>query len=125
MARQIMILESQRAEMLANWERGCELAAADRDAEHDPRPVVKLFNPCGAQTWLLTELIEYEHDTVAFGLCDLGQGFPELGYVSLSELAEVKLMGGALYIERDEHFTASKTLSQYAEAARIARRIEA
>jgi len=118
-----MILDSQRAELLANWKRGCELAAADRDAEHDPRPVVKLFNPCGAATWLLTELVEDNPD-VAFGLCDLGHGCPELGYVSLSELAELRLFGGALYIERDEHFTASKTISEYAAEARRLRRIE-
>ena len=28
--------------------------------------------------------------TVAFGLCDLGIGCPELGYVSLSELKSVR-----------------------------------
>ena len=32
--------------------------AADRDGKSapDPVPVVKLFNPCGAATWLATEL---------------------------------------------------------------------
>jgi hypothetical protein len=130
MERQQMILESQREEMLANWERGCELAAEDRDGEHDPRPVVKLFNPVGAATWLLTELVadslgdDGEPDT-AFGLCDLGQGMPELGYVSLSELRDLKLFGGAMYIERDIHFTATKTLSEYAADARAKGRIEA
>ena len=128
MARQVMILESQKAEMLANWTRGCELANADKDDEHNPQPVVKLFNPCGAATWLLTELKPDEdggEPDIAFGLCDLGEGFPELGYVSLAELASVRLMGGALYIERDEHFTATKTIAEYANDARIARRIEA
>ena len=128
MARQQMILESQRAELLANWTRGLELARDDREDEHDPRPVVKLFNPCGAATWLLTELKPDEdggEPDIAFGLCDLGHGSPELGYVSLEELASVKLMRGLLYIERDEHFTATKTISEYTQAARIARRIEA
>jgi hypothetical protein len=124
--RQVMILESQRAAMLANWQAGQD-ADDERDGdarEHDPRPVVKLFNPCGAATWLLTELIEYEDDTVGFGLCDLGLGFPELGYVSLSELAAVELPGG-LYIERDEHFTADKTLAEYARIARETGRVTA
>lgn len=127
MARQTMILDSQRAELLANWTRGCELAYADREDEHDPRPVVKLFNPCGRATWLLTELKPDEDGgdpDIAFGLCDLGSGFPELGYVSLSDLSAVRLPFG-MYIERDEHFTASKTISDYTQAARIARRIEA
>jgi hypothetical protein len=115
---QILILDSQRAEMLANWRRGDA-----GEGEYDPRPVVKLFNPCGAATWLLTELVEDEPD-IAFGLCDLGQGFPELGYVSLADLRSVRLMGG-LSIERDEHFKATKTLSEYAAAARAVGRIEA
>jgi hypothetical protein len=124
MQRQVMILESQRAEMLANWRKGQAASESDEEGGYDPRPVVKLFNPCGAATWLLTELVEHEPD-VAFGLCDLGHGSPELGYVSLAELAEVKLMGGALYIERDEHFTADKTLAEYARIARETGRVTA
>jgi hypothetical protein len=57
-------------------------AVKGTDAEFDFYPVVKLFNPCGAATWLLTE-IDPEDETVAWGLCDLGMGFPEFGTVSL------------------------------------------
>jgi Protein of unknown function (DUF2958) len=124
---QELILNSQRAELLANWRRGIELADAGRDEEHDPRPVLKLFNPVGAATWLLTELVEpedTEDDTLLFGLCDLGFGSPELGYVSLSELREIRLFGGALGIERDIHFNAKKSLSEYAAKARELGRIE-
>jgi Protein of unknown function (DUF2958) len=46
--------------------------------EIDFRAVVKLFNPTGAATWLLTE-IDLDDETVAWGLCDLGMGFPEFG----------------------------------------------
>ena len=51
-------------------------------------PVVKLFTPDGPATWLLAYL---PPDTwgVAFGLCDLGHSYPELGDVDLSELTEV------------------------------------
>ena len=59
------------------------------DEEIDFHPVVKLFNPCGAATWLLTE-IDPDDETVAWGLCDLGMGFPEFGTVSLTELAEYR-----------------------------------
>mgnify|MGYP001562166529 CR=1 FL=1 len=81
----------------------------------DHRPVVKLFNPAGAATWLLTEI---EGD-IAFGLCDLGMGSPELGSVSITELEAVKGPLG-LGIERDQYFTASNTISEYAAASRAA-----
>jgi hypothetical protein len=118
--RQQMILDSQRVELLANGAVNLAHRLDDGNTE-DFRPVVKLFNPCGAATWLLSELDE-DGDT-AFGLCDLGMGEPELGYVSLEELASVKLRFG-LYIERDNHFTANKTLGEYAAEARRLGRIE-
>ena len=85
------------------------------EGEDDHRPVVKLFNPAGAATWLLTEI---EGD-IAFGLCDLGMGSPELGSVSITELEAVQGPLG-IGIERDMYFTADKTISQYAAAARSA-----
>jgi hypothetical protein len=118
--RQQMILDEQRAALLANGAVNLAHRLDDGNTE-DFRPVVKLFNPCGASTWLLSELDE-DGDT-AFGLCDLGMGSPELGYVSLEELASVTLRFG-LYIERDEHFTARKMLSEYAAEARRLGRIE-
>ena len=82
---------------------------------HDFFPVVKLFMPCSAATWLLTE-IDPEDNDIAFGLCDLGMGFPELGTVSLSELESVKIHG--LSVERDLHFKADKPISEYSRLAR-------
>ena len=55
------------------------------EAEIDFRPVVKLFTPDGAATWLLTE-IDPAYQDIVFGLCDLGMGCPELGSVSLAVL---------------------------------------
>lgn len=90
--------------------------ASEEQAEgFDPQPVVKLFTPDGGATWLLTEILPHDPD-LAFGLCDLGLGFPELGYVSLSELARVRGHLG-LPVERDEWFRADKPLSAYLEAA--------
>lgn len=86
-------------------------------AEPDPVPVVRLFNPCGAATWLATELDE-DGDTL-FGLADLGFGCPELGYFSISEIEAVRLPFG-LGIERDGTFRGQFPLSAYAEAARRA-----
>lgn len=82
---------------------------------HDPVPVVKFFNPCGAATWLATEL-DADDDTL-FGLADLGFGCPELGSFSLSEIASVRLPFG-LGIERDLHFSSDFPLSKWADAAR-------
>lgn len=104
-----------RIELEANWTRQAPLKGTSR--EIDFVPVTKLFLPWCSGTWLLTEL---EPGTpLAFGLCDLGFGTPELGYVDLSELAAVSGPGG-LHVEEDRHFKPSKTLSQYsADAARI------
>lgn len=87
----------------------------------DHRPVVKLFTPDGAAPWLLTECDLDEPDRL-FGLCDLGLGCPELGYVSLAEILEVRGRLG-LPVERDLHFVADKPLSAYADDARFKGRI--
>lgn len=84
-------------------------------AELDFFPVVKLFTPDGACTWLLTEL-DPEDPDIAFGLCDLGMGFPELGSVRISELESVRGVLG-LPVERDLHFSPKKTLLNYAADA--------
>jgi len=91
-------------------------------SEMDHKPVVKFFTPDAQATWLFSELAADE-DTL-FGLCDLGQGTPELGYASLSEISALR---GPLrlLVERDRHFRADKPLSQYAAEARAAGRIVA
>ncbi len=88
----------------------------DGRSEPDFLPVVKLFTPDAGCTWLLSE-IDPDDEDIAFGLCDLGMGFPELGTVSLSELASVRGPLG-LPTERDLHFVPEKTLSSYADEAR-------
>ena len=110
-----LISDELRAQLLANGRQSLA------DEGFDPPPVVKLFTPDAGATWLLTEIDPGDEDH-AFGLCDLGLGFPELGNVSLTELATVR--GGlGLPVERDMHFTASKPISTYARDARLAGRI--
>ena len=106
-----LITSEQREQLLAN--------GAQRGADHTP--VVKLFNPCGAGTWLLTEL-DPEDESIAFGLADLGFGTPEIGSFSLCELEAFQGPFG-LGIERDLYFEGKFTLAVYAEAARAAGRI--
>ena len=104
-----LLTKEQRAKLLKN----------NTTPDEDHCPQVKLFSPVGAATWLLSSIDEND---IAFGLCDLGMGEPELGFVSLQELEEIKLPLG-LSIERDRHFRANKTLTQYADEARSAGRI--
>lgn len=100
--------KQQREDLIRNFEH------AQETGESKP-PVVKFFCPWGAATWLISE---YDPETgQMFGLCDLGHGCPELGYVSLDDLTTLKGPFG-LTIERDLHFTADKSLSDYADEAR-------
>jgi hypothetical protein len=103
------------ASSLLTPELAAQLRANARLREPDAVPVVKLFNPAGAGTWLVTELDE-DGDTL-FGLADLGMGFPELGSFSLAELQALRLPLG-LAIERDLSFSTSFALSVWAETAR-------
>lgn len=112
-----LIPEELRAQLLANGR------LSTQNENFDPPPVVKLFTPDAGATWLLTE-IDPDDDDRAFGLCDLGLGFPELGYVRLMELAVVRGRLG-LPVERDLHFKADKPISVYAREARLAGRIVA
>lgn len=107
-----LVPDDTRKLLLANGSEGREL---------DPVPVVKFFDPTGVATWLITEMMPAEPD-ILFGLCDLGMGCPELGYVSLSELQGVRGRLG-LGIERDLSFVGRYPLSVYAEAARLLGRI--
>lgn len=113
-----LITKALEKRLLAN-------GAANASGENttDFKPVVKLFTPDAGCTWLLTELDPNNPD-FGFGLCDLGFGEPELGYVSISELSSVKGPLG-LPIERDMHFTANYTLSEYADKSREAGQIVA
>ena len=87
--------------------------------ERDPFPVVRLYVSNTDASWLLTECDPDEPDRL-FGLCDLGLGHPELGWVSLAEIMELRGRLG-LPVERDLHFTADKPISGYAAEAREGR----
>ena len=109
-----LITDEQRAQLLANGRQSLG------QENFDPAPVVKLFTPDAGATWLLTEMEPDDHDHV-FGLCDLGLGYPELGWVSLAEIGALRGRLG-LSVERDLHFAPQKRLSAYAREARLAGR---
>jgi hypothetical protein len=100
----LLLTQDQRERLIANGK-----------CRADHAPVVKLFSPVGAATWLFSELDE-DGDTL-FGLCDLGFGCPEMGSASLSEIAAVLLPFG-FTIERDLCFEGRFPLTIYADAAR-------
>lgn len=114
---QSLFTQAIRQKLLAN---GARSAAG----EHiDPVPVVKLFTPDANATWLLTE-IDPDNPDIAFGLCDLGHGCPELGSVSLREIE--RLRGPlSLPVERDQHYRETRRLSEIAKMAQRAGRVSA
>jgi hypothetical protein len=101
-------------QLLINGETNNKRIAED-GRTMDFHPVVKLFFPFGNFTWLITE-IDPQNPDIMFGLADLGQGCPEMGSISLSELLSVKGQFG-LGLERDIHFEAEFPLSVYAKTA--------
>lgn len=111
----LLFTAAQRTKLLANGGK----SAAGKDI--DPLPVVKLFLADGAATWLLTE-IDPAEPTRVFGLCDLGLGSPELGYVDVNELC--RLRGYLkLPVSRDVYFRADRPLSAYVAEAHAVGRI--
>ncbi|RRH85624.1 DUF2958 domain-containing protein [Variovorax beijingensis] len=66
-----LLTEEQRTQMLSNG------AARTRGEHTDPYPVLKLYTPDGDLSWVLSEL-DVDGD-LAYGLIDVGTGFPELG----------------------------------------------
>jgi hypothetical protein len=103
-----LITKTQTEQLLANGR--AQRAAMDKGEDAlDFKPVVKLFTPDAQCTWLLTELDP--DGGLAFGLCDLGLGEPELGYISLTERRTARGKLG-LPIERDLHFDADEPRSR-------------
>ena len=87
------------------------------DADHVP--VLKLFDPNGAGTWLIAEMNPEMPDRL-FGLVQPSLASPpEVGVVSLAEMQHYRGRFG-IGIERDRCFTGRFPLSVYTEAARRA-----
>jgi hypothetical protein len=84
-------------------------------ARSTARPRIFCRGQAARAIWL-TEL-DPEDPDIAFGLCDLGMGFPELGTVRISELEAIQGSAPGLRIEAEPEFIPAKTLSAYAEEA--------
>ena len=92
-----------------------------REPHADHTPLLKIFDPGSSCTWLIT-LADPDDPDRLYGLCDLGQGCPELGYVSLLELQVARNALG-VPLERDLYFHARHPISVYARAARDYRHV--
>ena len=112
-----LLTKIQEEKLIKNFKKNLEKCGAV-----DFKPVVKFFGG-GACTWLITEYDVEER--MFFGLCDLGQGFPEVGYVSRDELEALRFPPFGLPVERDMYISFDKYLSQYAELASVDGRIKA
>jgi len=120
MSRQTLFPADVIAVLTANNAASAAAIAKDGNTP-DHVPVLKLFTPRGGATWLLSE---YDpEDEKFFGLCDLGMGEPELGYVSRAELEATAYANVVQLIERDEYWQPTHPLSVYARAAMRAGRI--
>lgn len=115
-----LVTEEVRKELLDNWGKPNTVS----------KPALKVFSPIGTATWLIHSMDPGENDRL-YGLCDLGYGSPELGYVNLSELHETQMHLRAvpgvnpetIGLERDLHFEPQHTMEVYTQAARRAGKI--
>ncbi len=110
-----LLTKALRAKMEANWQLNQgDMAAGIEPGSHDLVPVAKFFTPDGNCTWLITEFDPQTGNM--FGLCDLGHGSPELGYINYFELQKLRGKMG-LPVERERYSTITTPLSKLAEHA--------
>jgi hypothetical protein len=105
-----LLTKQHENKLLSNHKAQAEFMGQTEGDTIEIAPVVKLFDAYGSAFWLLTEMDEHG---LAFGLADLGVGFPEIGVIDVNEIMEVNKTGPFPRIERDRYFTAEKSLWEY------------
>ena len=91
------------------------LENGEKDFSGNHVPVVKIFNPYGAATWLLIA-IDPESPDVAWCMADLGMDCIEAGTVLISELENIRVGPGKMWkLERDQFFKTDKRLYDFYE----------
>ncbi|MCF0060171.1 DUF2958 domain-containing protein [Dyadobacter chenwenxiniae] len=111
-----MIPQNLRETMIHNAQE------VQNDLAKDHAPVVKLHSKYGKAIWLLSELDAANN--IAFGLCDLAQGKPELSYVSITDLESIKHARLKVpMVEIDPAFDGKYPMSVYLEAAKVNKRV--
>ena len=110
-----MLTKALEKQLINNHERQVSHQAVNEGSTLDIRPVVKFFGG-SACSWLISEY-DVEND-IFFGLCDIGHGSVELGYISRSELQNIRFAPFNLPIERDLYQTFSHGLSVYTKRSK-------
>ena len=105
-----LFTKEQREQLLKNGQL--------ENRDKDPPPVVHLTLPGTNCEWLLSEL-DPENPTIAFGLCDLGMGFPEMGYVDLEELQSLRVGPFGFSVFCNPLFEGKYPLSVYWRASKV------
>ena len=84
------------AKLLKRFQQiGCQ------ENQEDPIVVAKFFNPCGRETWYATE---YDPETKCIFCFITGMFEDEWGYVSMEELANIRVGLFKLPLEQDLWF---------------------
>lgn len=90
-------------------------ALIDKVRDGDFRPLVRLHSPGRAYSWLLSR-IDPVSPLIAYGVSDFDLYDPHIGYMDISAFADYEASYG-LPIVRCPHFTADKTIREYAADA--------
>ena len=92
------------------------LANGQKEEDIDHLPVILLRVPWHSASWLLVSILPHRKN-ILIGLCDLGEGSPEVGSITIEELLSIEHPSG-LKVERDKYFKAKHPFSVYVKAAR-------
>jgi Protein of unknown function (DUF2958) len=107
-----LLTQQHRDQLIANGKKNPDTHTI---RDNDFEPVVKLYSETSAATWLLTEIDARDPD-IAWGLCDVGDGKPEFGSVSLKEL-EQRREALDVGVKRLDDWKAKGKISGYLAAA--------
>lgn len=100
----------QFQQLKCNHAHNAEWRGTRKEADH--APVCRVYLPWMDFYWLLSEV---DDEGMAFGLCVLFE--PEIGYVYLPEILEVKGPAGE-FARVDPEFEGDKPLSEHADEVR-------
>ncbi len=106
-----LMTKALETKMVKNHNRAMETGGGSMD----DIPLVKIFTPDGNMTWHFSEYDPERREF--FGLCDLGMGFPEMGYASRDEIEGIRGRFG-LAPEREMYGSPSKTYNELIAAAK-------
>jgi hypothetical protein len=104
-------LKNSAGKLLTTSKQFDRLVSNDKLSADNAVPVVYWYTPYASAVWLLNMLDD--DNGLAFGLCDIGMGFPEIGSLDVVELL------ATTYVERNTKIILPElSLALYASAAK-------